>query len=80
MNRILLALFLIAGTLHGQPAFEAVSIKPAAPDRRGMGMNISPGRIRIINVAEADHSDGMGCERVSSVGSGWVDGYRALRY
>jgi uncharacterized protein (TIGR03435 family) len=49
MNRIVLALFLVAGTLLGQPAFEAVSIKPAAPGRRGMGMNVSPGRIRIIN-------------------------------
>jgi uncharacterized protein (TIGR03435 family) len=50
MNRIVLPFFLAAlGTLHGQPVFEAASIKPAAPGRRGMGMNVSPGRIRIIN-------------------------------
>ena len=50
MNRILVTLFLVAGALRSQTAaFEAVSIKPAAPDRRGMGMNVSPGRIRIIN-------------------------------
>jgi uncharacterized protein (TIGR03435 family) len=49
MNRVVPALFLFASTLQGQSAFEAVSIKPAAPGRRGMGMNISPGRIRIIN-------------------------------
>lgn len=51
MNRIVIAFCVAAvGMLHGQtPAFEAASIKPAAPDRRGMGMNVSPGRIRIIN-------------------------------
>src|SRR5258705_6210850 len=49
MKHIVCILFLVAaGTLHGQPAFEAVSIKPAAPGRRGLGMNVSPSRIRII--------------------------------
>jgi uncharacterized protein (TIGR03435 family) len=49
MNRAAVP-FLLAfvGTLHAQ-SFEAASIKPSSPGRVGGGMNISPGRIKIMN-------------------------------
>ncbi len=42
--------FLLTVILPGQtPTFEAASIKPGDPNRRGSGINVQPARIRVIN-------------------------------
>src|SRR5580704_3291755 len=38
----------------GNPAFDAVSIKPSAPDARGGGFNMSPGRLTAKNQSLKD--------------------------
>jgi uncharacterized protein (TIGR03435 family) len=59
MNRFLLAGILLAQIALSQPpaenpAFDAVSIKPSAPDARGGGFNMSPGRLTAKNQSLKD--------------------------
>src|SRR5262252_7215428 len=45
----LLLLSMFAAVAWGQASFESATIKPASPDRTGSGMNLTPGRVRIMN-------------------------------
>src|SRR5580698_3680088 len=83
--------FLLTGTLavlaaqivpgqssSGNPAFDAVLIKPSAPDARGGGFNMSPGRLAAKNQSLKDlvrFAYDLHDYQVSG-GLGWTDSER----
>lgn len=76
MKKIILFGILAAGIVASQPPeFDAVSIKPSAPDARGGGYNLSPGRLNAKNQSLRDlvkFAYNLQAYQLSG-GLGWMD-------